>query len=179
MDTPLYLSTLREHGAALAEAAEGRLEIRVPTCPDWNMADLVWHVGEVHHFWRSIAADEVKDPEQDYTAPERPTDSALLRWYRDGLTDTLTVLTALDPAAPRWTWAPRKDGGFIHRRMAQETLVHAWDARNAIGADEPVPAEVAADGVDEFLAYFLPLRQILGLPSDPVGPVDDILLTEV
>ena len=174
MDTPRYLGALRDHGTALADAAEGRLDVPVPACPEWNMADLLWHVGEVHHFWRSIAAGRVKDPRRDYTEPRRPADPELASWYREGLTDTLTVLTALDPAAPRWTWAPRKDGAFIQRRMAQETLVHAWDAREAIGAAEPLPPEEAADGVDEFLTYFLGMRQN---PGSAVGPVSAIVLT--
>ncbi|MFB8761577.1 maleylpyruvate isomerase family mycothiol-dependent enzyme [Nocardiopsis alba] len=175
MDTPRYLTALREQGTALAEAAEGRLHARVPGCPEWTMADLVWHVGEVHHFWRTIASGALADPE-GYEAPERPDDDHLTEWYRDGLAETLTVLTALDPAAPRWTWAPRKDGAFIQRRMAQETAVHAWDAWDAAGGRVPLPADLAADGVEEFLSYFLDLRRILGLPDDPVGAVETVLL---
>lgn len=177
MDTPRYLTALREHGTALVDAAEGRLDTLVPTCPEWTMADLLWHVGEVHHFWRAIASGAVQDPERDYTDPTRPTDTDLPAWYRDGLAETLTELAALDPTAPRWTWAPRKDGSFIQRRMAQETMVHAWDGLAAIGRAEPLPAEMAADGVDEFLTYFLGLREILGLPAEPVGPVGTVLLT--
>ena len=177
MDTPRYLTALREHGAALVDAADGRLDTRVPSCPGWTMADLLWHVGEVHHFWRAIASGAVKDPERDHTEPVRPTDADLSAWYRDGLARTLAELTALDPTAPRWTWAPRKDGSFIQRRMAQETMVHAWDGLNAIGRSEPLPAEMAADGVDEFLTYFLGLREILGPPVEPVGPVGTVLLT--
>ena len=27
---------------------------RVPTCPDWDAADLLWHLTEVHLFWAGI-----------------------------------------------------------------------------------------------------------------------------
>lgn len=177
MDTPRYLTVLRESGTLLADAAEDRPHAHVPTCPEWNVADLVWHVGETHHFWRSIASGEIKDHNDGYVRPERPKDEDLLPWYREGLAQTLTALTELDPEAPRWTWAPQKDGAFIQRRMAHETAVHAWDVLNAIGSRAPLPADVAADGVDEFLTFFLGLAEMLGLPRDSVGPVGTVLLT--
>jgi predicted lipid carrier protein YhbT len=35
--------------------------------------------------------------------------------------------------------------------MVHETSVHCWDAQAANGVAEPVPAERAADGVDEYM----------------------------
>ncbi len=156
MDTSHYIAALRESGAALADAAEGGLDRPVPSCPGWNVSDLVWHTGEVHRFWLAIAAGDISDAE-DYTEPERPADDVLLGWYRDGLEETARALSGLDPSAERWTWAPQKNAGFIQRRMAQETLVHAWDARNAVGRAPELPVDLAADGVDEFLAFMLTL----------------------
>ena len=176
MDTPRHLTVLRESGTLLADAAEGRPHAHVPTCPEWNVSDLVWHVGETHHFWRAIASGEIRDPD-GYAQPERPDDEKLLHWYREGLAETLTALTALDPEEPRWTWSPQKNGAFIHRRMAQETAVHAWDMLNAIGGPAPLPSDVASDGVDEFLTFFLGLAELLDLPREPVGPVGTVLLT--
>ncbi|WP_431869250.1 maleylpyruvate isomerase family mycothiol-dependent enzyme [Nocardiopsis eucommiae] len=177
MDTPRYLTVLRESGTLLADAAEDRAHAHVPTCPEWNVLDLVWHVGETHHFWRSIASGEIRDPDDGYAQPERPDDEALLSWYREGLAETLTVLTALDPDAPRWTWSPQKDGAFILRRMAQETAVHAWDVLNAVDGGAALPRDVAVDGVDEFLTFFLGLAEMLDLPREPVGPMGAVLLT--
>ncbi|GHC87704.1 hypothetical protein GCM10007079_32060 [Nocardiopsis terrae] len=177
MDALRYLTVLRESGTLLADAAQDRPHAHVPTCPEWNVNDLVWHVGETHHFWRTIASGAVRDPDDGYVRPERPEDEDLLSWYRDGLAETLTVLTAVDPAEPRWTWAPQKDAAFIQRRMAQETAVHAWDLLNAVGRAGPLPADAAADGVDEFLGFFLGLREALGLPTEPVRSVGSILLS--
>ncbi len=39
--------------AVLAEAPPG---LRVPTCPDWDADDLLWHLAEVQWFWGEIAA---------------------------------------------------------------------------------------------------------------------------
>ncbi|MEE2055738.1 maleylpyruvate isomerase family mycothiol-dependent enzyme [Nocardiopsis tropica] len=156
METPDHIAVLRESGAALADVAQGNLDRPVPACPDWTVADLVRHVGATHHFWRSIVTGEATDP-RDHVAPRIPDDSALLAWYREGLAETARVMAEADPAEPRWTWAPRKDVGFIRRRAAQETLVHAWDAQDSRGGPEDLPAGAAVDGIDEFLEVILPL----------------------
>ncbi|MCY0939985.1 hypothetical protein OTB23_01240 [Streptomyces sp. H34-AA3] len=54
-----------------------------------------------------------------------------------------------------WAWwpasqSPRNSGGVARHRV-QETAVHTYDAQLAVGAPEPLPAEVALDGVEEFL----------------------------
>ena len=54
-----------------------------------------------------------------------------------------------------WTWGSDKTVGFVLRRMAHETAVHRVDAERAAGRDEPLDAELASDGVDEFLFEFL------------------------
>ena len=38
--------------------------------------------------------------------------------------------------------------------MPQETAVHRWDAQDAAGDPEPIDAELAVDGVDEWLEVF-------------------------
>jgi hypothetical protein len=40
--------------------------------------------------------------------------------------------------------------------MAQETAEHAWDALAAVGKEEPIERELAVDGIDEYLEFFLP-----------------------
>ncbi|MDH6125648.1 maleylpyruvate isomerase family mycothiol-dependent enzyme [Kitasatospora sp. GP82] len=148
-----YAYALRRDGARLAEAASGNLGLPVPSCPGWTIADLVWHTGEVHWFWTLIANGELSSPD-DYIEPERPPADALLAWFTEGVEQCAAALEQLDPALPRWSWASRKDVGFIQRRMAQETAVHAWDALAAVGRDEPIERELAVDGVAEFLAHF-------------------------
>lgn len=155
MDTEAYLAALRRDGGRLADVADGALDRPVPSCPGWTVADLIWHTGEVHAFWRQMATGA--DPAA-YEEPERPPDGELVAWFRAELDALAGELEAADPATPVWTWADRKDVGFIQRRMAHETAVHAWDARAAVGVDEPVEAALAADGVDEFLEHFLPAR---------------------
>jgi uncharacterized protein (TIGR03083 family) len=156
VETGEYLAALGREGRVLGDAAErAGLAAPVPSCPDWTVADLLWHVGEVHHFWGGVverrASDSSESPET-----ERPADAELLDWYGESLAWLQGVLAAADPATPVWTWASQKNVAFVQRRMAQETAVHRVDAEQAAGAPAPIDPALAVDGVDEFLQF--PLR---------------------
>jgi uncharacterized protein (TIGR03083 family) len=155
MDNREYLDALARDGAAFADAcaAAGPLA-PVPPCPGWTVADLTWHLLEVHHFWRTIVAGG-RDTWEGYEQPARPAAGELVPAYRAGLDETLRVLSAADPAQANWTWAADHSAGWVVRRMAQETAVHCWDAQASAGAPAPVEPALASDGVDEFLQHFL------------------------
>ena len=155
MKTSAQLSAFARDGAAFADACTAAgLSADVSSCPGWSIADLVWHLTEVHHFWRTIVRDQLATP-ADYTEPMRPPDDALLAVYRAGFTETLSVLSAVDPTQTNWTWSSDHSAGFVIRRMAQETAVHRWDADAAAGFGIPIEAELASDGIDEFLVHML------------------------
>jgi uncharacterized protein (TIGR03083 family) len=148
-----YLSALAREGAAFAESCtEAGLVAPIDSCPGWSVADLVWHLTEVHRFWRSIVGERRTSPEGLERAP-RARDDDLLHAYRSGLAETLRVLSAADPAQPNWTWSSDHTAGFVMRRMAQETAVHRWDADAAAGHSAAIDAELASDGIDEFLTH--------------------------
>jgi uncharacterized protein (TIGR03083 family) len=92
-------------------------------------------------------------------------------WLESGAERALAVLGATDPEAPVWNWF---DGGpaparFWFRRMAHETAIHRADAESAAGRLSPVePAELASDGIDEFL-FFLPARSKNDGPAPLTG----------
>ena len=75
------------------------------------------------------------------------------------------------PDAPCWAWWAGSDApltaGAVARHQVQEAAVHAYDAQEAIGKPEPLPAAVAVDGVGEFLAVGL---GSLGRLAAPPGP---------
>jgi uncharacterized protein (TIGR03083 family) len=167
MEPKEYVAALRREGAALAAAAEGRLESTVPSCPEWTVADLVWHVGNVHHFWREVTERRLQDPEA-VTRPPRPSDGELVGWFASGVEQAAAVLESTDPMTPVWTWAPRRDVGFIQRRMAQETAVHRVDAELAAGSPRPVEADLAVDGIDEFLTLFMTPARLQGEGAESV-----------
>ena len=154
MDRVQYLQALARDGEAFASVAgDAELGAPVPSCPGWTLADLVYHLGEVHHFWRTIVADR-RDTWEGYEQPDRPADADLVAWYRSGLADTVAVLGAVDPAQSNWTWSTDKSAAFVIRRMAQETAIHRWDAEQAAGLDTGVEPHLASDGIDEFLMWF-------------------------
>jgi uncharacterized protein (TIGR03083 family) len=155
METNEFIAALDRDSAAFVDAcAVAGLGMPVPSCPGWNVADLLWHVTEVHDFWRTVVAEKLSSWES-YQRPARPVDEALADMYRRGRIDLLQTLAGADPETPVWTWSSNKSTGFVIRRMTQETAVHLWDASDAAGMTNPIEPALASDGIDEFLTYFL------------------------
>jgi uncharacterized protein (TIGR03083 family) len=134
----------------MAAAVARDLDAPVPTCPAWNVAKLTIHTGQ-HHRW---VADAVR---RGGSAPEDPPKPGLrgddlVEWFRQGWRDLADLLDATDDRAPAWTWSAEQRAGFWRRRTTLETLVHRWDAENAVGVTPAAldPA-LSADGIDEML----------------------------
>ena len=154
-----YIQALRSDGEALASAAEGALDRQVPTCPAWTVADLVEHTGFVHRSKaRAVRRGDTEPPSTGYWEQPKPPRDALLAWYREGLAELVEVLAAADPGKPVYSWAEDHTAGFWQRRMAQETLVHRYDAEASVDRFTPIDPALAADGVDEFLQVFARLN---------------------
>ncbi len=163
-----YISAITEEFEALAGAAGRDLAVQVPSCPDWTTADLVYHVGDVYWSWRAVVEGRRTESSTGEFAP-RPPDAELLAWAGEETRLLASVLEATDPHTHVWTWAPQKNVAFVQRRMAQETAVHRVDAEIAAGFRRPVPPDLAADGVDEFLDFFLPAEPAsLAAPGESV-----------
>nr|WP_278259644.1 maleylpyruvate isomerase N-terminal domain-containing protein [Nocardioides convexus] len=124
---------------------------RVPSCPDWDAADLLWHLTTVHHFWHHVVTHRPAAPPED-AEPARPASyDDLLALHVATTERLLAALDAADPAETAWTWSEEQTVGFIHRRQAHEALIHRLDAGLTAGATTPLPAALATDGVDEVL----------------------------
>lgn len=152
------VARIEADGIALADAAERDLGACVEHCPQWSVADLVWHVREVHYFWGAIVREGLGDPQRVVRVSRPDDDQRLLADYRDGVRELARTLAAADPLAPVWTWGQRHDAGFVVRHQVQEAAVHRWDAENATGRPQELDPAAAADGVDEFLTHSLPGR---------------------
>lgn len=162
-----YLALLAADGGRLADAAEGRLQAPVPTCPGWSVADLVGHTGSVYH--HKIACTELgRRPEEGEwsLAPDDP--DQLLPWYRDALGSLLALLESSGPDRPSYTWyPPEQTTGFWMRRMAQEAAIHRVDSEAAADDITPVDDDLAVDGIDEVLDLFLRFDFTEDPASDP------------
>jgi uncharacterized protein (TIGR03083 family) len=149
-----YTGHLRSNGEKMALAATRDLDAHVPTCPDWNVAKLTIHTGQ-HHRWVADAVRRGGDPPE---SPPKPglRGSALVEWFRQGWHDLADLLDGSDDETPAWSWAGDNRVGFWRRRTALETLVHRWDAENAVGTASGLDPELAADGIDEMLFVMMP-----------------------
>jgi uncharacterized protein (TIGR03083 family) len=158
-----YRAAIRDEADALVDAAErAGLDAPVPPCPEWDVAGLLRHVGRVHRW--AAANVEANDFVPPHTLPESPGPDELAQWVRDGA-DALVAAVDRPSSDPAWTFVtPDGTVGFWQRRQAHETAVHRVDAELAAGAPRPVAGDLAADGIDEWLAL-LPFRPNATLPS--------------
>jgi uncharacterized protein (TIGR03083 family) len=167
MDTSNYLDALRRDSAGLLAAArDADPATTIEACPAWTPIDLVWHIGEVHHFWATVVGERLSDW-KEYVQPERPATEVGTYAFAEASARRLgDVLSSTDPATSVWTWSQQHDVLFVIRRMAQETAVHRVDAERASGCQWRVEPVLAADGIDEFLVHFLP---DLAADAPPLG----------
>jgi uncharacterized protein (TIGR03083 family) len=183
-DPAFFLGRLRgDADAFLVAVREGSQPPlpAIPGCPDWNMADLLIHLGYVHRLQGNRVRARIREFRQ-YSTEEweqvvqlppaylawvdngSPSDVAipgeLLDWFQDGAALLLDTLQHVSPEEQIGTWfPPDQTGGFWQRRMAQETAVHRWDAQSALGREQPIDRELARDGIDEVMDVQIPMRR--------------------
>jgi uncharacterized protein (TIGR03083 family) len=160
MRTEEYLPALRRVDARFAEAAAAAVldhgwAARVPGCPGWSLADLVWHLAEVQRFWAWVVRTRAESPAA-YVEPVRHPDDELLGYAAARSAELEATLAGADPAERVWTWAQRKDVAFVLRRQLQEATVHTVDVEQVLGDVRPVPPDVGLDGLDEWLEVMVP-----------------------
>lgn len=182
MQPQQYLAAIAREGAAIASLPAGALANPVPSCPGWDLERLVGHVGRVHRWAAAYLAAGPDATGKVSAGPRQPEGAAVLPWYRDSVDLLLAELARHDPAAPARSFLGAGAAGFWFRRQAQEVAVHRWDAQDAVarGAAQPVDAELAADGVDEWLEVFVPrfLARVV-VPADLVGASVHLHCTDV
>jgi uncharacterized protein (TIGR03083 family) len=165
MDAAAQLDAVRRESTVFYDTAEAARDraAPVPSCPEWSVDDLIWHLAEVHWFWATVAEQRIDDESglEALGQPERPPSDELIAFGRAQLDHLLGALTGVDPSTPVWTWAHRHDVGFIQRHQVQEAAVHRWDMELATApARSPIAAAIAADSIDEFLSISLPFALV-------------------
>ncbi|GAA3993422.1 maleylpyruvate isomerase family mycothiol-dependent enzyme [Allokutzneria multivorans] len=155
-----YIATTVEQTAAFTAAvsAPGALTRRVPSCPEWTVADLVAHLGEVQTWWEHGLRSAGLVPDEAVVAELAEPGADLLAWWRSRSASFLGTLRATPPDSASWCWwSDNKltSAAEVAERQAHEVLIHRWDAENALGAAAPLDPALAADGVREFLQRFL------------------------
>ncbi|WP_163509182.1 maleylpyruvate isomerase family mycothiol-dependent enzyme [Fodinicola acaciae] len=162
MDTEEWIAAVADAGVALTAAARAAgLAAQVPSCPGWQVRDLLVHTGAVHHWAATIVRTPVTEPwdpaEPTEAVDALPADADLLDWYLDSNTALVRALTSAPAGLECWTFQLSMPGrDFWSRRQAHEATVHRVDAELAAGRSSEVPADLAHDGIDELLTGFLP-----------------------
>jgi uncharacterized protein (TIGR03083 family) len=137
--------------AALVDAQDPALPI--PACPGWTLRQLGTHVGRAHRWAAEIVATRSAEFIEFRSVPDGKLPEVLAergRWLTAGAGRLLDALRAAGDE-PVWAFGQLRPAGFWARRMAHETLVHCADAQQAAGAEVSMPAEIAADAIDEWL----------------------------
>lgn len=158
-----YREALILNGRAFAAAVAHDRRAAVAACPEWDALDLLWHLTEVHWFWGEVVEKRIQEVAWplDYSRPAGEAD--LARLYDANLDRLLQVLDATADDVAVWSWAPQHDVAWVRRRMAHETAMHRWDAEAATGTPAPIEVDLAADGIEEFLAFFVDANESPGL----------------
>jgi uncharacterized protein (TIGR03083 family) len=153
----LRLIDERSNAFLAAVAAAARLDVPVPTCPEWTLFDLVQHLGVGRRAWAAtIAAGPdatAKAAPDEATAPQDR--EALLAWMAASTRQLLDALEAAGPDRGCWTWwgdsqSPQTTGA-VARHQLQEIAMHTYDAELTVTGAAALPDDIALDGVDEFL----------------------------
>jgi uncharacterized protein (TIGR03083 family) len=133
----------------------------VPSCPEWTVAELVGHTGHIHRWVTALLDLPPGESVRRRDLPGPPEDDAELGpWFLEGLDLLTSALASMDPDRPAWTFTGERPRRWWARRMAHETSVHRWDTQAALGEGEAerIDAPLAADGIDELLEVYPPLR---------------------
>jgi hypothetical protein len=112
-----WISAVEREGHALSLTARHNSTAEVPSCPGWNIDELLRHVGIAHHRAALILREgRTEPPPLEETSPAH---GGSLSWYEAGLAALLDAMRTVDPATPVWTFS-RSDptATFWHRRMA-------------------------------------------------------------
>ena len=163
----------------ISGVATGDLTASVPACPGWDLARLMGHLGRVQRMALAVVPTSAMAPAPGSSLESPPDDHDALRAYYQSSADSLVAaLRAKAPDAPAWTFL----GGphtvaFWSRRMAHEHSIHRWDAQGAGGRCDPVAADLAVDGIDEY--FLMAIRQLAKRPDFSLGGTVHLHCTDI
>jgi uncharacterized protein (TIGR03083 family) len=167
MEIATHIEALRHEGERMTAAACGVApDALVPSCPEWVARDLIRHLGGVHRWATGYVAEarlEVRPEGLEEVVGRWPDDDELADWFEAGYLALVAALEAAPPDLQCWTFVQAPSPlAMWSRRQAHETAIHRVDTELAAGlrVDDVAPftPAFAADGVDELLACFVPLR---------------------
>lgn len=168
LNRELACSTIASAGAALTGAARSSPDTPVPWCPGWTTASVLAHIGCVHEWVVGMVRSRTGEPSA-FPDPPKLSGDTLADWADQARSALIEALAGADLDRPMWAFGSQRPTRFWARRQAHETAVHAVDATGVAGKAWQIPAEVADDGLEEFLTVLLPLRWQRRAPEWALG----------
>ncbi len=160
MEIAQHIAHLGQEGERFAEAAAAAgLDGAVPTCPGWQVRDLVQHLSGVHRWATAYVLTGNPGPTTEaedagFFAPVE--DDKLIPQFRRGHAALVAALAGAPSELECWTFLEAPSPlAFWARRQAHETTIHRVDAEAAAGRASGCAAKLGADGIDELLRGFL------------------------
>lgn len=153
MDTGALLTASDDAVQRLIGAAERAPAARVDACPEWDVRELVDHCRGVITMWEP-PLDAADGSRGERSEPEPVEPSQVVATFREEVEAFVERLRTTPDDQPCWTWWGDHVAAEVKRRVAHELFVHAWDAQHAVGDAQPIAAELAVDGIEEFFEVF-------------------------
>jgi uncharacterized protein (TIGR03083 family) len=163
LDLERLAAGLREETAAFAAVvADLAPEQQVLTCPEWQVRNLVGHIGQAHRWAAELVRSRAAAPVPDPRGAEPGDRRDWTGWLARGADELVESVVGAGPGAAVWTFLGERRAEFWLRRMLADTTVHHADAAlTACGAvrslhSAPLRAatiapDLAADVVSEGL----------------------------
>ncbi|MGB9306220.1 MAG: maleylpyruvate isomerase family mycothiol-dependent enzyme [Mycobacterium sp.] len=150
-----FAALLLEQNRAFSDLVRNADEAKpVPTCPGWNLGQLIRHVGRGDRW----AAQIVRDRRDDFLDPRSveggkppPDPDDAMSWLHGGAQRLVDAVEFSGVETTVWTFlGPRPANWWIRRRL-HEVAVHRADAAIALGTDFALAPDIAADAISEWL----------------------------
>ena len=168
MEIPEFIEQLFDEGVRLATAA-GRVNWDTPVPrTDWDVRDLVTHVGGVHRWATDVVCTGATDLDTSAgrDVGRGPGDDELLEWFIAGHAALVSALRSASPDLAAAAFLPAPSPlHFWARRQAHETAIHRADADAASGELSKYAPEFAQDGIVELLHGFA-ARKSMAIDQD-------------
>ncbi len=146
-----FLGENRAFGDLFRDVDESR---PVPTCPGWSMQQLFRHVGRGDRWAAQIVRDRLEDfldPRSVEGGKPPPDPADAISWLHGGAQRLVDAVEFSGVQTPVWTFlGPRPAHWWVRRRL-HDTAVHRADAAIAVGSEFALQADIAADGITEWL----------------------------
>ena len=122
----------------------------VPSCPEWNVADLLGHVGRLHRWVTAIIESEGNDPTDHWSNAEPPPSDVRLDWFDAGVDVVCDALLRVGRVDRGVVVDRRSHRGFLGPPAGERDRGAPLGRTGRIGAVEPIEHALAVDGIDEF-----------------------------